>query len=213
MDEAGADLLRRLWVRSSRSWNVTRRVLRHRSLWDDLASLNASQAHQSLNAFMDEPVAWDGQLRADAAYLCGVQSLAGLCQPCRWLLEMEVSNAASVGRHMSWVLSPSELLKSGHYKEQGTEMGLPFIVISDQPDHGGVAVGASMTTDTYGKQVPRVGDQVTCPKRGHGATVIVSGNSTMIVEGKPAACHGYKTTCVLRLLPQFVSGLGQSCIS
>ena len=33
-----------------------------------LASLNAPQAHQSLNAFMDEPVALGGQLRAGAAY-------------------------------------------------------------------------------------------------------------------------------------------------
>lgn len=33
-----------------------------------LASLNAPQAHQALNAFMDEPVALDGQLRAGAAY-------------------------------------------------------------------------------------------------------------------------------------------------
>lgn len=33
-----------------------------------LASLNAPQSHQALNAFMDEPVALDGQLRAGAAY-------------------------------------------------------------------------------------------------------------------------------------------------
>jgi uncharacterized Zn-binding protein involved in type VI secretion len=45
-------------------------------------------------------------------------------------------------------------------------MGRPFIVIGDQTDHGGVVVGASGTTDTHGKRIARVGDQVTCPKRG-----------------------------------------------
>ncbi|MFY9460787.1 MAG: hypothetical protein ACOZE7_20960 [Pseudomonadota bacterium] len=33
-----------------------------------LASLNAPQAHRALNAFMDEPVVLDGQLRAGADY-------------------------------------------------------------------------------------------------------------------------------------------------
>jgi len=47
-------------------------------------------------------------------------------------------------------------------------MSRPFIVIGDQTDHGGVVVGSTMTTDTHGKRLARVGDQVTCPKKGHG---------------------------------------------
>ena len=53
-------------------------------------------------------------------------------------------------------------------------MARPFIVLGDSTDHGGTVVGASGTTDTHGKRIARVGDQVTCPRRGHGTTVIVS---------------------------------------
>lgn len=84
--------------------------------------------------------------------------------------------------------------------------GRPFIVIGDQTDHGGVVVGASGTTDTHGKRIARVGDEVTCPKRGHGTSVIVSGDSTMIIDGKPAARHGDKCACGATLISsQFVS--------
>lgn len=34
----------------------------------------------------------------------------------------------------------------------------PFIVIGDRTDHGGVVIGSTMTTDTHGKRLARVGD-------------------------------------------------------
>jgi uncharacterized Zn-binding protein involved in type VI secretion len=68
----------------------------------------------------------------------------------------------------------------------------PFIVIGDQTDHGGLVVGSTQTTDTFGKRFARVGDQVTCPKNGHGTTVIVTRDPTMIVDGAPVARHGDK---------------------
>jgi uncharacterized Zn-binding protein involved in type VI secretion len=71
----------------------------------------------------------------------------------------------------------------------------PFIVIGDQTDHGGVVVGGSGFTDTHGKRIARVGDQVTCPKRNHGTTVIVTGDPTMIIDGQPAARHGDRCAC------------------
>lgn len=79
-------------------------------------------------------------------------------------------------------------------------MGRPFIVLGDQTDHGGVVIEASMMTDTHGKGIARVGDQVTCPKRGHGPTVIVTGDPTMIIDGKPAARHGDKCACGATLI-------------
>jgi len=79
-------------------------------------------------------------------------------------------------------------------------MPRPFIVIGDPTDHGGVVVGASGTTDTHGKRIARVGDQVTCPKKGHGTTVIVSGDPTMIIDGMPAARHGDKCACGATLI-------------
>lgn len=85
-------------------------------------------------------------------------------------------------------------------------MGRPFIVIGDQTDHGGVVVGAAGTTDTHGKRIARVGDQVTCPKKGHGTTVIVTGDPTMVIDGMPAARHGDKCACGATLISsQFVS--------
>jgi len=79
-------------------------------------------------------------------------------------------------------------------------MGRPFIVMGDGTSHGGTVVGASGTTDTHGKFIARVGDKVTCPIPGHGSTVIVSGDPTMIVDGKPAARHGDKCACGATLI-------------
>jgi uncharacterized Zn-binding protein involved in type VI secretion len=75
-------------------------------------------------------------------------------------------------------------------------MSRPFIVIGDQTNHGGVVVEASGVTDTNGKRIARVGDKVTCPKKGHGGTtVIATGDPTMIIDGQPAARHGDLTAC------------------
>jgi uncharacterized Zn-binding protein involved in type VI secretion len=88
-------------------------------------------------------------------------------------------------------------------------MSRPFIVIGDQTDHGGVVIEASVMTDTHGKGIARVGDQVTCPKRNHGTTVIVTGDPTMIIDGKAAARHGDKCACGATLISsQFVSTVG-----
>lgn len=85
----------------------------------------------------------------------------------------------------------------------------PFIVLGDQTDHGGVVIEASVMTDTHGKGIARVGDQVTCPKRNHGTTVIVTGDPTMIIDGKAAARHGDKCACGATLISgQFVSTVG-----
>ena len=85
----------------------------------------------------------------------------------------------------------------------------PFIVLGDQTDHGGVVIEASQISDTHGKGIARVGDQVTCPKRGHGTTVIVTGDPTMIIDGKAAARHGDKCACGATLISsQFVSTVG-----
>lgn len=96
-----------------------------------------------------------------------------------------------------------------HKINEGKMAARPFIVFGDQTDHGGVVVEASVMTDTHGKGIARVGDQVTCPKRGHGTTVIVTGDPTMIIDGKPAARHGDKCACGATLISsQFVSTVG-----
>jgi uncharacterized Zn-binding protein involved in type VI secretion len=79
-------------------------------------------------------------------------------------------------------------------------MGRPFIVLNDKTDHGGEVIAASGVTDTHGKRIARVGDKVTCPKKGHGTCEIVTGDNTMIIDGKPAARHGDKTACGAKLI-------------
>lgn len=80
-------------------------------------------------------------------------------------------------------------------------MSRPFIVVGNKTDHGGVVIQGASTTDAAGKSIARVGDKVTCPKKGHGGTtVIVTGDSTCIIDGKAAARHGDKTACGATLL-------------
>jgi uncharacterized Zn-binding protein involved in type VI secretion len=80
-------------------------------------------------------------------------------------------------------------------------MTRPFIVLGDKTDHGGEVVEASGVSDSGGRRIARVGDKVTCPKKGHrGTTVIVSGDTTMLIDGQPAARHGDKTACGATLI-------------
>ena len=79
-------------------------------------------------------------------------------------------------------------------------MGRPFIVLGDKTDHGGEVIEASGATDTHGKGLARVGDKVSCPKRGHRSTEIVTGDPTMIIDGKAAARHGDQTSCGAKLI-------------
>lgn len=76
----------------------------------------------------------------------------------------------------------------------------PFIVIGDKTSHGGTVCGAAPTTSTGNKQIARIGDRVTCPKPGHGNEVIVTGDPTVVIEGKPCARHGDKTSCGASLI-------------
>ena len=75
-------------------------------------------------------------------------------------------------------------------------MSKPIILLGDKTDHGGVVLEGAPTSDVNGKRIARVGDKVSCPKKGHGGTtVIVTGDPTCLVDGKPVARHGDKTAC------------------
>ncbi|MEK8033050.1 PAAR domain-containing protein [Ideonella sp. DXS29W] len=77
----------------------------------------------------------------------------------------------------------------------------PLIVVGDKTDHGGEVIQGSPVSDAAGKPIARVGDKVTCPKKGHGGTtVIASGDPTFMIDGQPAARHGDKTACGATLL-------------
>ncbi|MEN3362911.1 MAG: hypothetical protein V7606_185 [Burkholderiales bacterium] len=80
-------------------------------------------------------------------------------------------------------------------------MTRPFIVIGDSTSHGGTVIGGATTTDTNGARIARVGDKVTCPRKGHGReTVISTGDPTVIIDGRPAARHGDVTACGATLI-------------
>ncbi len=80
-------------------------------------------------------------------------------------------------------------------------MTKPLIVIGDATSHGGTVVGGSSSSDSQGKQIARVGDKVTCPRKGHGGTtVIATGDPTVIIDGNPAARHGDLTACGATLI-------------
>lgn len=104
--------------------------------------------------------------------------------------------------------------RSSILKSEEAMTARPFIVFGDHTDHGGVVIEASQTSHTHGKGIARVGDQVTCPKRGHGTTVIVTGDPTMVIDGKPAARHGDKCACGATLISsQAVSTVGGTASS
>lgn len=75
-------------------------------------------------------------------------------------------------------------------------MTRPLILLGDRTDHGGIVIEASPSSDVMGVRIARIGDRVSCPRRGHGGeTIIASGDPTCIVDGRPAARHGDKTAC------------------
>jgi uncharacterized Zn-binding protein involved in type VI secretion len=78
-------------------------------------------------------------------------------------------------------------------------MGRPFIVLGDQTDHGGEVIEASGVSDTNGLRIARVGDKVRCRWHG-GDTEIVSGDPTMVIDGKPVARDGDTTSCGATLI-------------
>jgi len=80
-------------------------------------------------------------------------------------------------------------------------MSNAFILIGDTTSHGGTVIEGAPSSDAAGLRIARVGDKVTCPKRGHGkVTTIVTGDPTCLIDGQPAARHGDKTACGATLI-------------
>ena len=77
-------------------------------------------------------------------------------------------------------------------------MSGPLIRLGDKTSHGGAVIEASSHSDIAGVGIARLGDRTVCPK--HGSVPIVSGDSTLIVDGKPAARDGDKTACGATLI-------------
>jgi uncharacterized Zn-binding protein involved in type VI secretion len=73
-----------------------------------------------------------------------------------------------------------------------------LILLGDKTTHKGTVVEASQQSDSGGKPIACLGHKVSCPV--HGDTTITSGDQTLIVDGKPVARHGDKTSCGATLI-------------
>jgi uncharacterized Zn-binding protein involved in type VI secretion len=78
-------------------------------------------------------------------------------------------------------------------------MGQPLIVVGDTTDHGGTVIGSTAFTSTGGREVARIGDMVACP-RCKGVFPISEGDSSLIIDGWPAAFNGCKVSCGATLI-------------
>jgi uncharacterized Zn-binding protein involved in type VI secretion len=72
-------------------------------------------------------------------------------------------------------------------------MSGPVIRLGDKTSHGGVVVEGSPHSDSGGIPIARMGDKTVCPL--HGPVPIITGDMTMMVDGKPVARNGDKTAC------------------
>jgi uncharacterized Zn-binding protein involved in type VI secretion len=77
-------------------------------------------------------------------------------------------------------------------------MAAPLIRLGDKTSHDGTVVEASRLSDCGGKGIARVGDKVSCQR--HRNVTIVAGDPTLLVDGRPAARHGDKTSCGATLI-------------
>ena len=75
-------------------------------------------------------------------------------------------------------------------------MNRPYVLVGDKTSHGGCVLQGATATDSGGRPIARVGDAVSCPRKGHGKLgVIVSGDPSLLIDGRPAARDGDRTSC------------------
>ncbi|EGJ09145.1 MULTISPECIES: PAAR domain-containing protein [Rubrivivax] len=80
-------------------------------------------------------------------------------------------------------------------------MSRAYVRVGDRTSHGGVVLAGSPNTELQGRAVARVGDPVSCPRKGHGQhNRIVSGDPRLLIDGQPAAREGDRCACGARLL-------------
>lgn len=69
------------------------------------------------------------------------------------------------------------------------------IRLGDAVSDGGVVTSGYTPFVVEGVKVARVGDSCTCPKNGHVDCHIAEGDPNFIVDGRPVAFDGHKTSC------------------
>ncbi|MBK1615931.1 hypothetical protein CKO44_20980 [Rubrivivax gelatinosus] len=80
-------------------------------------------------------------------------------------------------------------------------MNRPYIVVGDRTSHGGNVLEGGTATDSHGRAIARVGDLVSCPRKGHGhLTRIACGDPALLIDGLPAAREGDRCACGAKLI-------------
>lgn len=77
--------------------------------------------------------------------------------------------------------------------------------MGDATSHGGCVQTGSSTSKVMDRAVARLGDRCICPMQGHQDCVIAEGDPEFIVDGKPAAFDGHKTSCGATLISSLSS--------
>ncbi|WP_241341689.1 PAAR domain-containing protein [Burkholderia cenocepacia] len=80
-----------------------------------------------------------------------------------------------------------------------------IIRVGDATSHGGQVVTGSAVSEVMGRPVARLGDTCICPIAGLQACFIAEGDPQVIVDGKPAAFDGHKTSCGATLISSLAS--------
>lgn len=75
-----------------------------------------------------------------------------------------------------------------------------LILLGDKTSHGGTVIEASSESSIGGIRIARLGDSHACPIPGHGVNPIVTGDATLLIDGKPAARVGDMTACGATLI-------------
>ncbi len=75
-----------------------------------------------------------------------------------------------------------------------------LIVLGDKTSHGGTVIESSSESSIGGIRIARMGDMVACPVPGHGVNPIVTGDVTLLIDGKSSARVGDKTACGATLI-------------
>lgn len=88
-------------------------------------------------------------------------------------------------------------------------MAFPYITIGSPTTGGGQVISANQSFVIEGKAIACVGDKATCPKH-QCVSTIVSGDTHMLVMGKPAAQHNSPLSCGCKCIGNQSLTVGQN---
>jgi len=74
------------------------------------------------------------------------------------------------------------------------------IRLGDATSHGGKVISAAPQAVVHDIAVARQGDKCFCPIAGHSPCFIVEGDPLVLVDGRPVAFEGHKTSCGASLI-------------